>query len=261
MKLSCKVIEDMLPIYCDGVCSAESAALVEEHLKDCQQCSQILTELQSEIEMPAKSVDDLKPLAKLQAQWKKEKLRSAKKGACITFTIITALFLILTSVWYFGYAIHYDKLTGELEKVKGETKAMTTASHYLEYGDYVIVLKKPGFLGEGGFIHVGSKERMVIFLDENWNEIGQNKEIYIDLFFYPKFGGGYQSAIVFDDGEHSWWLWLKPELTYNYELYNSALRPPEEIAYLEQLLADYKTEIVNMIDVTKNIWNIDILSE
>ena len=29
MKLSCKVIEDMLPIYYDGVCSDESATLVE----------------------------------------------------------------------------------------------------------------------------------------------------------------------------------------------------------------------------------------
>ena len=38
MKLSCKVIEDMLPMYYDGVCSDESAALVEEHLKECPEC-------------------------------------------------------------------------------------------------------------------------------------------------------------------------------------------------------------------------------
>ena len=33
MKLPCKVIEDMLPMYYDKVCSQESAALVEEHLR------------------------------------------------------------------------------------------------------------------------------------------------------------------------------------------------------------------------------------
>jgi len=32
MKLSCKVIEDILPMYYDGVCSKESAALDEDQL-------------------------------------------------------------------------------------------------------------------------------------------------------------------------------------------------------------------------------------
>ena len=47
MKLSCKVIEDMLPMYYDGICSEESSALIEEHLKDCPYCSNILLELRT----------------------------------------------------------------------------------------------------------------------------------------------------------------------------------------------------------------------
>ena len=66
MKLSCKVIEDMLPMYYDGVCSEESAALVEEHLKECPHCSHILSELRSDIATPKKNVDDIKPLKKIQ---------------------------------------------------------------------------------------------------------------------------------------------------------------------------------------------------
>ena len=31
MKLSCSVIQDMIPMYYDKVCSKESAALIEEH--------------------------------------------------------------------------------------------------------------------------------------------------------------------------------------------------------------------------------------
>lgn len=259
MKLSCKVIEDMLPMYYDGVCSAESATLVEEHIRECHQCSRVLADLQSELEIPEKNVDDLKPLAEIQAEWKKEKRRSAKKGACITLAIIAALLIVLTVVWYFGYAIHYDKLAEKMEKVTGETAAMTTASHSLKHGDYMIILKKPAFLGEGGFIHIGDKEGMVIFLDEDWREIGKNKDMCLDLFFYPEFGGGYRSAIVFDDGDKSWWVWLTPELTYNYDLYDSANCPADEIAYLEQLLIDYREEITNLIDVVKEVWNIDPL--
>lgn len=258
MKLSCKVIEDMLPMYYDGVCSDESATLVEEHLKECPQCSRVLADLHAGVNIPENPVNDLKPLEGIQAEWKKEKRRSAKKGACVTLVVIAALLIISTIVWYFGYAIHYDKLAEKLEKVKDETAAMTTASHCLEYGDYMIVLKKPGFLGEGGFIHIGDKEGMVIFLDEEWNEIGQNQDMCIDLFFYPEFGGRYRSAIIFDDGDKSWWVWLTPELTYNYDLYDSANRPPEEIAHLEQLLVDYHEEVAALIDVAKEVWGIDL---
>ena len=40
MKVTCKVIQDLLPLYVDGVCSPDTAALVEEHLKDCASCQE-----------------------------------------------------------------------------------------------------------------------------------------------------------------------------------------------------------------------------
>ena len=261
MKLSCKVIEDMLPMYYDCICSDESAALVEEHLKECPQCSRILTDLQSGLEISQNTVDDLKPLVELQSEWKKEKRRSAKKGACITIAVVVALFVVLTGIWYLGYAVRYDKLAGKLEKVNDATAAMTTAGHYLEHGNYVVVLKKPGFLGDGGFVHIGDREGMVIFLNEAWEEIGQNKEMCIDLFFYPQFGGGYRTAVIFDDGNETWWVWLTPELTYNYDLYSSSERPAEEIAHLEQLLVDYHEEVADLVNVAKEVWNIDLFGQ
>jgi len=39
MKINCKVIEDLLPLYIDEVCSDESKRLVEEHLEECDACS------------------------------------------------------------------------------------------------------------------------------------------------------------------------------------------------------------------------------
>lgn len=38
MKLSCEIIRDLLPLYEDGICSKESKAVVEEHLKECASC-------------------------------------------------------------------------------------------------------------------------------------------------------------------------------------------------------------------------------
>jgi hypothetical protein len=39
MKISCKIIEDLLPLYVDGDCSEESRILVTEHLVECMECS------------------------------------------------------------------------------------------------------------------------------------------------------------------------------------------------------------------------------
>lgn len=40
--ISCDVIQDILPLYQDGICSKASSTLVEEHIKDCQKCGNTL---------------------------------------------------------------------------------------------------------------------------------------------------------------------------------------------------------------------------
>lgn len=92
MKLSCNVIQDMLPMYYDGVCSAESAALVEEHLKECPQCSQMLSELRADIALPEQKVDDIKPLKKIQKSYKNMRLRWLS-AFCAVLALIPVAFL------------------------------------------------------------------------------------------------------------------------------------------------------------------------
>ncbi len=75
MKLSCKVIEDLLPMYYDKVCSDESAALIEKHLKDCPHCSHMLSDLRTDVDIPVKEPDDMKPLKKIQKCYQKMRMR------------------------------------------------------------------------------------------------------------------------------------------------------------------------------------------
>ena len=35
-KVSCDIIQDILPLYCDDVCSLDSKKMVEEHLQECE---------------------------------------------------------------------------------------------------------------------------------------------------------------------------------------------------------------------------------
>lgn len=38
MKISCNVIEDLLPLYVEDIISRESAVLIESHIAECENC-------------------------------------------------------------------------------------------------------------------------------------------------------------------------------------------------------------------------------
>lgn len=96
-KISCDVIRDLLPLYCDEICSPDTAKLVEEHLKDCQDCSDELDKLK----LPSHSFcpeiappDDV--MKNMAAAWKKSKAKSFSKGLLIAFLIC---FLLVGGYW------------------------------------------------------------------------------------------------------------------------------------------------------------------
>lgn len=55
MKLHCDIVTDLLPSYLDNTCTGESRRAVEEHLKECEACRELLDSLKTEAaeELPA----------------------------------------------------------------------------------------------------------------------------------------------------------------------------------------------------------------
>ena len=47
MKVTCEIIEDLLPLYADNVCSVQSRQAVEQHLQQCERCRTALESTQS----------------------------------------------------------------------------------------------------------------------------------------------------------------------------------------------------------------------
>ncbi len=47
MNLPCEIIQDLLPLYEDSVCSAQSRCAVEKHLQECKKCRTLLSEVGS----------------------------------------------------------------------------------------------------------------------------------------------------------------------------------------------------------------------
>lgn len=70
--LPCELIQDVLPLYHDGVCSETSRKLVDGHLETCEKCTKILKGMAAEIEMPKLTVDEAKPLKTIKRKWNKK---------------------------------------------------------------------------------------------------------------------------------------------------------------------------------------------
>lgn len=58
MKHNCDIIKDLLPLYCDGVCSDASKAAVEEHIEECGRCNEVYKNLTADSLCPVINTDD-----------------------------------------------------------------------------------------------------------------------------------------------------------------------------------------------------------
>lgn len=80
MKTDCNIIRDLLPLYADEVCSEASRQLVDEHLAECADCTDVLKKIrENEIESGLKEERN----EIISAQAKKFRTRSATIGSTI----------------------------------------------------------------------------------------------------------------------------------------------------------------------------------
>ena len=98
MNISCKVIQDLLPLYHDSVCSPETAALVEEHLKDCDACQEEFHKLE---EIPLAKNGKKEEAEKENVQRIKNVKKVLKKKR-VRVSVITAVVVLLLCIpgWF-----------------------------------------------------------------------------------------------------------------------------------------------------------------
>lgn len=97
MKMDCRIIRDLLPLYVDEVCSEESRKIVEEHLSECETCTKILEQMKSETiskEEVEMNLEEAESIRNLSRKWNRELWTATLKGVGSTILAI-ALFLLV----------------------------------------------------------------------------------------------------------------------------------------------------------------------
>lgn len=126
MKLPCEMIQDLLPLYHDGVCSGVSRTLVEEHVKVCSHCARLLTAIDAETEvMPKMEVDAAKPLKKIQRKWK---IKTWQRGILLGLGVA----MIAFALW-FGLTQNCSVVMTADEYEVTQLCRFENGMYYLEY--------------------------------------------------------------------------------------------------------------------------------
>jgi len=98
MNISCEIIKDLLPLYHDGVCSAESKSFVEDHLAHCDSCKSELLAMNEVISINGtkQNLREADAVKKLSKRWRREKIKSSFFGViCTVLLIAIVLFIML----------------------------------------------------------------------------------------------------------------------------------------------------------------------
>lgn len=86
-KISCEIIQDLLPLYYDEVCSIETTKLVEDHLEYCESCRLELDRIKAEISLPqplmAENQNEAEVIKGLSVVWRRSKLKAFVIGILI----------------------------------------------------------------------------------------------------------------------------------------------------------------------------------
>ena len=114
-KITCSVIEDMLPLYKEELLSEDSKTLVEEHLKECSKCQAYLKELSSPIDSKADSSSntDKAPLLAIRKKLQHKKYITIACSVVIAIIFMLTAYVHLTAPILLPYSedlITFDKL-------------------------------------------------------------------------------------------------------------------------------------------------------
>lgn len=164
MSKQCKVVEDLLPLYHDGICSEESRQIVEEHLSQCEHCRKLLDQIDGELVSPATKDADIKPLEGISKAVKRGKKNALFAGISIAMVVVLVLFVGLSIRWYSqeysyyaafgeGRVPHSNYELNEDGSIK--QSIVVDASKYTWYDDtyrYDVVV--PGFLSRAGHVEM-----------------------------------------------------------------------------------------------------------
>ncbi len=92
--MKCGIVQDLLPLYCDNVCSEDTRQAVEEHLLSCPDCKKRLERMEEQSE-PVKSLPSEDAKIRVLRGTKKRFSRQRRRAILTAVAVMAVLSLVL----------------------------------------------------------------------------------------------------------------------------------------------------------------------
>lgn len=174
MRLPCDLIQDLLPLYHDEVCSQTSRDRVEEHLRECPACQKVLDAMEEDL-LPQAEQEEEKELRPLAEWWQKQKKKNHLNAIVYTMFLVILLGVgYYLATWYVDVTIPADKM--EISHIYQMPDGRITFNLFVEGGHDFRHAEK----GENGELYIIPK-RSFPGIPDRGNSVWWN--YYMD--FYP----------------------------------------------------------------------------
>lgn len=95
----CEVIQDLLPLYIDGICSDGSRRMISEHLEYCDECKNLYANMSKSVETKSKDpeFDSERAFRAINHKWKMRKI-----------AIVCVSIMLTAIVAFIGYMVYQN---------------------------------------------------------------------------------------------------------------------------------------------------------
>lgn len=128
-KLPCELIQDLFPSYIDDLTSDVTNILLEEHVKECDKCREILGRMQETTEgivhfEEKKEIDFLR---------KTRKINQKKIWGSVIGTLVFMITIYFLATYIIGYTTAHDNIKCEVVSVEGRKLVVSAECRNPEY--------------------------------------------------------------------------------------------------------------------------------
>ncbi len=101
MNNECNIVNDLLPLYTEGLASEDSVEFIKKHIKDCEKCKKKLAEMEKE-NNSSPNIADI-PIKKVKDQMRRKKTRLILCSVLCVTAALVSFFAYLTAPKYIPY--------------------------------------------------------------------------------------------------------------------------------------------------------------
>lgn len=238
MSKDCKIIEDLLPLYRDGICSQESREMVEAHFGRCENCRKLFTQIDSELLFPAEKETDIDQLKSIAKKIMHKQKTAMLKGVAFTLAFLLFIFAFNCILWYVHEYTFYKPFTKGLTYLPTEPTLLDDRYYYWMDDTYYGSVAMPGFLSKSGYVSV-----------RNTTDQGQ---LITGVDIRRAGGGKYVFHVSILCEEHdTYHLFV---IDSNLNLHEWHYRHRSDKAQVQTELDKHREEVRVLMDTAKAIW-------